>query len=100
MSNYDIEFKRFFEAMAKEMERHYEEQGNSWKHDYTRATFYPTHADYNEGVGISRDIPVGEILKRKLFSCVAKYKASQDTDELIDIANFCAMLWLRGEKKE
>lgn len=75
---YPPEFSQFFEAMSNEMLRHKEEKGDSWK----------------EPGFMGQRVTTGW-LEYLLRRCVENYEERTEPDELVDIANICAMLWLK-----
>ena len=69
------EFKRFTSAMAMKLidNRH---KGNGWKTDYLKT------------------------LELRLCEEVGEYLVNREPDELLDIANFCLMIYLRKVSEE
>ena len=79
MMNINHNFQPFFSGMYQEMLRHWPEQGDNWLDDKAHN---------------GRDMD--EWLKVLLDRSFKNWKISEDNkDQLIDIANFCAMLWSR-----
>ena len=78
----------FVKAMEAEYLRHYPEKGESWKQDGRFRV--PGSSDaFPQFVGQSG------YLRNVLFNCVKNYGRTRDPSELVDIANLCAMLWMR-----
>lgn len=77
MTEFD-DFKPFFDAMVAEMKRHDHEFDDSWK---------------NPALWVSNN------LDNKINRCFHHYWRNESLDELIDIANLCAMRWIRGCKE-
>jgi len=77
------EFKPFFDAMIEEMQFHYDCKGDSWKD----GGFYDDAERY---------VDMDDWLRKCLRKEVMEYHKSRNPCELIDIANFCAMMYLRG----
>jgi len=73
-----IEFLPFFEAMAEEMARHQKEKGDSWK-----------------------TIPK-EDLKQLFIDAVEDIHLFNENtqNQLVDVANFEAMIWIREDTKQ
>lgn len=88
MSEFD-EFMPFVEAMEAEYLRHYPEKGDSWKKDksYRLAGSSDAYPQYINQDGYLRGL---------LAHCYRKYGQTKDPSELLDMANLCAMLWLRS----
>lgn len=63
-------FERFFTEMIKEMRRHEPKKGFGW-YDYKDFDWWDS----------------------ALFKALNDYIMSKDSTQLIDIANFCAMIW-------
>jgi len=84
------DFKPFFDAMIEKMQEKDAEKGDSWKDDYWLE--YPPHG--------GRELPpirhnVSSLLRKGLKKETKEYFATYDDTELVDIANFCAMLYMR-----
>ena len=95
MSEYG-EFTPFIEAMKDEYLRHYPKKGDSWKNDKFwvstgRSAFDDDHMGHWE--------TTDSLLKDKIRDVGYKYFQSENPDELVDLANLCAMLWLRTSEK-
>jgi len=85
---YPKEFPSFYEAMSNEMRRHHGEYGESWK-----------DVGFNKNVGarqsmwewVDMEVHLDELLKK----AVDEYHKTSSYDQLVDIANICAMIWCR-----
>jgi len=78
-------FPDFFDAMISEMNRHMVSQGDSWWND--------------ERVHIGdKNYPMGAVLDSKINIAAEDYLKYKKIDQLIDIANLCAMRWLLDKK--
>jgi predicted AAA+ superfamily ATPase len=89
---YPEEFKEFFKAMSVKMESKAEEYGDSWKRDFYQDLFYRYSG---MPPALVAAIPMDTFLQSRLKGEIQEYLKSDDTKELIDIANCCAMLWCR-----
>ena len=81
------DLKPFFEAMQAEYMRHYPQKGDSWKNDV---------AYFGNDLKLSMKIWLDSILQ----SVFQRYRESLNPDELVDLANIAAMIWIRtsGER--
>jgi len=86
------DFKPFFDAMIAEMKRHDPEEGDSWRDDKLEIMINSPDNTIS--------IPMDECLKMRLEHAFESYTATGSLDELVDIANLCAMLWLRHKERE
>jgi len=78
-------FPEFFEAMLLEMNRHMISQGDSWwKQDSVQ-------------IG-DKEFPMKQILDFKINVAAEDYEKFKNIDQLIDVANLCAMRWLLEKK--
>lgn len=79
-------FKPFFDAMIKEMQRHDSKKGDSWKREWVSL----------DGADL-----MNEHLDDSLGRCFLRFLRNPfRVDELLDIANLCAMRWLRTCKEK
>lgn len=86
------DFKPFFDAMIKEMQRHDPKYGDSWK----ERGFYVSRG--RSVADPDRWVDMDNHLKEQLKNAVGEYfegEFPEDPPQLIDIANICAMMWLR-----
>jgi len=77
------DLKPFMDAMQAEYMRHYPKKGDSWR----EAGFSPSGEIYDW-------IDTEDYLWDRIQYLVNNYDPA-NLDELVDIANLCAMLWLR-----
>ena len=85
MTEYE-DLEPFFKAMIAEMQRHDHEFGDSWKREWTN---------------LSGEDMVNWHLDQKIGRCFLNYWRNPDEKmgELIDIANLCAMRYLRNSTR-
>jgi len=76
----------FLEAMQTEYMRHYPRKGDSWKNE----TAY-----FDCGL----TVPMKNWLGGLLQSILQRYRESLNPDELVDLANIAAMIWIRTCKE-
>lgn len=90
------DFRPFFNAMIHKMRAKDKEKGDSWKDkDWVKTvigTSGPIRRHTAAIVNINDDLRTG--LKKE----TKEYFESLDVEELPDIANFCAMLWMRKNR--
>ena len=96
MSEYG-EFTLFFEAMKAEYLRHYPEKGDSWKEP--RIWIPEEDVSNRELSHMGHWETTESLLKQKIRDVGYKFFQSEEPDELVDLANLCAMLWLRTSEK-
>jgi hypothetical protein len=89
---YPEEFAEFFKAMSAKMLKASEEKGDTWK-DAT--AIYDIFYRYSTEPPAYKEMPMQKWLEQNLKSEVDEYFENADIEELVDIANFCAMLWCR-----
>ena len=90
------DFIPFLEAMEAEYLRHYPEKGESWKNEKFwaptgRSAFDDDHMGHWE--------TTESLLKQKIRDVGYKFFQSEESDELVDLAILCAMLWMRSSDK-
>jgi len=81
----------FLLEMRKEYDRHEDEKGDSWLNDSAEIPYYRVYSPQPTMIEIPMDVHLEELLTEEF----KEYFDSKDPEELIDIANFCAMLYLR-----
>ena len=86
------DFIPFLEAMEEEYLRHYPEKGESWK---TEKFWVPTGRSAFDDDHMGHWETTDSLLKRKIRDVGYKFFKSYEPDELVDLANLCAMLWIR-----
>lgn len=79
----------FVKAMEAEYLRHYPQKGESWKQD---GKFLDPRSSKAYPQYFNQD----QYLRNAMFNCLQKYSRKHDPSELVDIANLCAMLWMRS----
>ena len=84
-----MDFRPFFNAMIKKMRAKDEEKGDSWREEHWN-TDVPAR-----GEARFMQFSVNDILRKELKKETMEYFRSLDADELPDIANYCAMLYIR-----
>lgn len=89
------DFQPFFDAMIDEMAKHYEEKGDSWKQDEYTVGYYHR---YSSMPSIPIRKPMIEFLTEALKEEFKEWEQSLDIGELVDIANFCGMIWSKVKK--
>lgn len=87
---YPEEFIAFFKAMLDEMKRHDMEKGSTWKRGHSVP--YSRHDGFYEDQD-TQDRYLGKLLSEAF----ADYEKTRRLDQLVDIANICAMIFCRGE---
>lgn len=85
-----VEFIAFFKAMIDEMERHDEKKGSTWKRGQS------VQFSRSDGCYADQDVQ-DKYLDHLLNEAFVDYKETRRLDQLVDIANFCAMIFCRGE---
>jgi len=85
--DYFHDFEPFFIEMAKELTRHHPVYGDSWKSwDFV---YYGKGKD-------EYAVPMEEHLDNLLEKAFEEYQTEPEPTQLVDIANICAMRYLRG----
>ena len=89
MSEFESDLMPFVKAMEAEYLRHYPQKGESWKQEgqFRLPRSSDTWPQYMDQDGY---------LRNAMFNCLKKYSRKHDPSELVDIANLCAMLWMRS----
>jgi hypothetical protein len=87
------DFEPFFKAMVKEMKRHEPKKGDSWKDEDFIADYYCRYGDSEPCAPIRQNMD--EWLYYLFRKTTTAYKRSKKIDELVDIANISAMIWIR-----
>ncbi len=84
-----MDFRPFFEAMIKKMRAKDAEKGDSWKDEKWTEDF---------GDVMTETRSVNGALRTDLRRETQEYFASLNVEELPDIANYCAMLYMRKKR--
>ncbi len=87
------DFKPFFEAMIAKMQTHDHDRGDSWKED---GFYRDINTRYMSEGPHMRFFKMDPWLLDLLKDEVKEYEAKLDPKELLDIANFCGMLYMRS----
>lgn len=87
------DFKPFFEAMITKMKTHDHDRGDSWREE---GFWKDVNYRYSSMGRQSRYFEMDPWLLTLLKEELVEYEASKDPKELLDIANFCAMLYIRS----
>lgn len=82
------DLKPFFEAMQAEYMRHYPEKGDSWR-----------DVGFSPSGRIDDWIDMDDHLFREINRVAHRYLTYHNPDELVDLSNLCAMLWIRTCKE-
>ncbi len=89
------DFKPFFEAMIAKMKTHDEDRGDSWKEDgFWRDINYRYMSEGPQMRYFKMDPWLLGLLQDEL----KEYETKLDPKDLLDIANFCAMLYMRSSE--
>ncbi len=89
------DFKPFFEAMIAKMKTHDHDRGDSWKED---GFYQDINTRYMSEGPSMRWVHMDPWLQGLLKDEQREYERSYDPKELLDIANFCAMLYMRSSE--
>lgn len=91
MQNEFDDLKPFINEMKKEYLRHYPEKKDGWKQDWYQTYYYR----YSSMPPAVTKHPQDDYLIGLLDKIYEKWKESSNIDELVDMANVQAMIWLR-----
>ena len=83
----------FIREMEKEYLRHYPEKGDSWKKDFYK-TYYWRYSSMPPAI---TEHPQDDYLIALLDRIYSKWKKTGNVDELVDMANVQAMIWIRTQ---
>ena len=89
MTTVFADFRPFFNAMIKKMRANDKKKGDSWKDElwYDPTKWAPNNIKH-----------INNELRASLKKETREYFESLNADELPDIANFCAMLYMRKKR--
>ena len=91
---YPEEFNQFFEAMKAKMLKKREEKGDTWKDTEAIYDYYDRYPGCTPPA--YKTMPMDKWLREKLTEETKEYFDGFNPEELIDIANCCAMLYCRA----
>lgn len=90
---YPAEFREFFIAMVREMRYHKREKGDSWKSDEFVRFYYARYSSLPPAKVMG---DTDEYLDILLEKAAAEYSETKESNQLVDVANFCGMRWVRN----
>lgn len=94
-AKYDHEFETFNQAMIAEMQRHSAEFGDSWKN---KTFMVDVERSAGERAFRKRDMLKDSLIPqlRNKFQTILDEPniINENPSDLVDIANFCAMIWI------
>jgi len=87
------DFKPFFDAMISKMQTQDRNRGDSWRQDgFWKDVNYRYSSMGVQNRWFEMDPWLLTLLKEEL----GEYERSKEPEELLDIANFCAMIYIRS----